>query len=196
MNLAHAAQGSQRLRWPRLPHSTHTASPVSLYCIRRREEGEREDLNSYLGTKQPMPLARGGEEVWGRKGQVQVETEGGSYSQAAQRLGLLRAGWSQIPKRMRQWVQAKDWVTHLPPLLEPQKKFCSVVSTQSQPHNLLPHWHEGPWAFLLTMSCPILPYIPPLQAGQLGSYTGSKQLLHPTRGGGVSSLGEVRHVHF
>ena len=30
----------------------------------------------------------------------------------------------------------------------------------------------------------------------LDSHTASKQLLYPTRGGGISSLGEVRHAHF
>ena len=60
--------------------------------------------------------------MWGRTGQVQMETEGGSYSQVAQRLGLLRARWPQIPKRMRQWVQAKDWVTHPHVHLSPRKR--------------------------------------------------------------------------
>lgn len=74
-------------------------------------------------------------------------------------------------------------------------KSALYVSTQSQPLPFLPHWGEGPWPSLPALSCPVLA-IPPCQARQLGSVTASKQLLCPTRVGGISSLGEVRHAHF
>lgn len=80
--------------------------------------------------------------MWGRKGQVQVETEVGSHSQPAWMLGLLRARWTQIPKRMRQRVQVKDWFTHLPPAFEPQKKMSSALLSLPN-HSPLPHWGEG-----------------------------------------------------
>lgn len=59
-----------------LPLVVHTASGEGRRTV-------REDLNySHLGTNQAMPLAlaRCGKGVWGRKGQVQVETEVGSHS--------------------------------------------------------------------------------------------------------------------
>lgn len=44
---------------------------------------------------------------------------------------------------------------------------------------------------------PLLTSLTPLcQAGQPSSHTASQQLLHPTRGGGFSSLGEVMRAHF
>lgn len=68
------------------------------------------------------------------------------------------------------------------------------ISTQS-PLPPPAHWGGGPWPSLFTPSCPARP-IRLWQAGQLGSRAASKQLLHPTRGGGISWLGEARHADF
>lgn len=68
-------------------------------------------------------------EGWGGAVEQKRSGPGGKHSQAAQRLGLLEARWPPIPKRMRQWEQAKDWVLHPPTPLKPQKKRSSFLSS-------------------------------------------------------------------
>lgn len=76
-----------------------------------------------------------------------------------------------------------------------RKESCSVRLHPITALYLPSHRGEGPWVFLFTLSSPVR-LASPRRSGQLGSHTASKQLLHPTRGGGISSLGEVRHAHF
>lgn len=56
---------------------------------------------------------------------------------------------------------------------------------------LLSHGDERPWVF---SAHPLLP-TPLGHAGEPDRHTTSKQLLHPSQGGGIS-LGEVMHAHF
>lgn len=78
-----------------------------------------------------------------------------------------------------------------------RKEGCSVHLHPITALYLPSHRGEGSRVFLftLTLSGPVR-LASPRRSGQLGSHTASKQLLHPTRGGGISSLGEVRHAHF
>lgn len=75
------------------------------------------------------------------------------------------------------------------------QKGCSIHLHPNTALYFLSHWGEGPRVFLFTLSGPVRP-ASPCQSGQLGSHKASKQLLHPTRGAGISSLGEIRHAHF